>query len=110
MQMLYNSDTYVVVLYEDSTVTEGAAAATVAGAVASPRIVDAAMGMAPPSGWGGYELVDKFAGRGIYLSGSLAETFKLGVDSLIGKGTSEDDIDAYIESYSALMQQPVVLH
>jgi len=96
MQMLYNSDSFAVVLFE------------VGGEAAPP-------GEAKPSGepdlkHGGYEIVDKFAGKEIFISGLLAESFKAGVDALIQTSPSEEDIDAYIERFSALMQQPLVLH
>ena len=89
MQMLYNSDSYAVVVFE--------LPAHMAGGEAGSA--------------GGYEIVDKFAGKETFISGSLAETFKTGVESLIQEETpSEEDIDAYIERFSALMQQPLVLH
>ena len=93
MQMLYNSDSYAVVLFE--VTAEAGAGEPVAS-------VDAARG--------GYEIVDKFAGKEIYISGSLAESFKTGVEALIESSPSEDEIDDYIERFSALMQQPLVLH
>jgi hypothetical protein len=91
MQMLYNSDSYAVVVFE---------VPAEAGAPAA----------APGTGRGGYEIVDKFAGKEIYISGSLAESFKTGVEALIESSPSEEEIDAYIERFSALMQQPLVLH
>ena len=93
MQVLYNSDSYAVVLFE-----------VPADAGADASAVNAAPGR------GGYELVDKFARKEIYLSGTLAESFKTGVESLIRSSPSEEDVDAYIERFSALMQQPLVLH
>jgi len=87
MQMLYNSDSYAVVVFELPAVASGVA------------------------GTGGYEIVDKFAGKETFISGSLAETFKTGVEALIQEDSpSEEDIDDYIASFSALMQQPLVLH
>ncbi len=88
MQMLYNSDSYAVVIFEVPADPEQPAA---------------------PSR-GGYELVDKFAGKQIYISGVLAETFKTGVQAVIDSGPSEEEMDDYIERFSALMQQPLVLH
>lgn len=91
MHMLYNSDSYAVVLFEVPA-EAGALAAT------------------PSPARDGYEIVDKFAGKEIYLSGILAESFKTGVEALIKSSPSEEEIDAYIEGYSALMQQPLVMH
>ena len=95
MQMLYNSDSFAVVLFE-----VGADNAT-AGV---PAVGDHDLKS------GGYEIVDKFAGKEIFISGLLAESFKAGVDALIETSPSEEDMDAYIERFSALMQQPLVLH
>jgi hypothetical protein len=95
MQMLYTSDSYAVVLFE-------------VGAEATPA--GAADGDTADLKRGGYEIVDKFAGKEIFISGLLAESFKAGVDALIQTSPSEEDIDAYIERFSALMQQPLVLH
>ncbi len=59
---------------------------------------------------GGYEIVDKFARKEIYIDGEMAQCFKAGVDALIKTGPSEDDMDDYIARYASLMQQPVVMH
>ena len=90
MQMLYNSDSYAVVVFE--------LPAHMAGGEAGSA--------------GGYEIVDKFAGKETFISGPLAESFKTGVEALIQEdgGTEEDEMDAYLERFTALMQQPLVLH
>ena len=95
MQMLYNSDSFAVVLFE-----VGADNAPAGAAAAGDNDLKR----------GGYEIVDKFAGKEIFISGLLAESFKAGVDALIETSPSEEDIDAYIERFAALMQQPLVLH
>jgi hypothetical protein len=59
---------------------------------------------------GGYEIVDKFAGKETFISGSLAVRFRAGVDALIETSPSEEEIDDYLEGFSALMQQRLVLH
>ena len=41
------------------------------------------------------------------IEGALAESFKLGVQALIEKSTSVEELDAYIGRYSSLMQQPL---
>jgi hypothetical protein len=94
MHMLYNSDSFAVVLFEDPA--------------AQPE------GANPPPtseiGRGGFEIVDKFARKEIYLSGALAQTFRSGVEALIESSPSEEEIDDYIERFSALMQQPLTVH
>ncbi len=88
MQMLYTSDSYVVVRFD----------------------VPGEGGDTPTLGRGGYEIVDKFARKEIFIEGSLAESFKEAVQALIDEGPSEEDIDAYIGRFVPLMQQPLVVH
>ena len=87
MQMLYNSDSFAVVSF-DVPADEGEGALT----------------------RGGYEIVDKFARKEIFIQGALAEQFEQGVQALIETGPSEDEMDAFIERYAVLSQQPLVLH
>lgn len=87
MQMLYNSDSFAVVSF-DVPDTSGAA----------------------PLNRGGYEIVDKFARKEIFLQGALAERFKQGVQELIESSPSEEEMDAYIEGFAELSSQPLVLH
>jgi Protein of unknown function (DUF3567) len=96
MHMLYNSESFVVVLFDVATDT-----GTVPG------------GTTPEGAslrHGGYEIVDKFARKGIFIQGALAESFKQGVEALIETRPSEEEIDTYIERFASLMQQPVILH
>ncbi|MBK6865302.1 MAG: DUF3567 domain-containing protein [Ideonella sp.] len=90
MNMLYNSDSFAVVQFDVPAVAEASGAGDLKR--------------------GGYEIVDKFAGKEIYIEGALAESFKLGVQALIEKSTSVEELDAYIGRYTPLMQQPLVLH
>ena len=94
MQMLYNSDSYAVVLFE------------VGGDAAPP----ADAGATPGPKRGGSEIVDTFAGKETCISGWLAVIFRAGVDALIESSPSEEEMDDYLSGFSALMQQPLVLH
>jgi hypothetical protein len=94
MHMLYNSESYAVVLFD----VPGEVAGSV-GPDREDRLTH-----------GGYEIVDKFARKEIFIQGALAESFKEGVEALIETRPSEEEIDAYIERFSSLMQQPLVLH
>lgn len=87
MQMLYNSDSFAVVSFD----------------------VPDASG-ARPLNRGGYEIVDKFARKEIFLQGALAERFKQGVQELIESSPSEEEMDDYIERFAELSSQPLVLH
>ena len=86
MQMLYNSDSFTVLQIDVPAQGEDAVAR------------------------GGYEIVDKFARKGIFIEGEVAQGFKAGVQALIETGPSEEALDDYIAGYTTLAQQPVVLH
>jgi Protein of unknown function (DUF3567) len=91
MQMLYNSDSFVVVQFE------------------LPDESDAALEQRR----GGYEIVDKFARKEIYLQGAVAESFQRGVQALVEEVPHEEReqrLDDYIAGFVALAQQPVILH
>ena len=95
MHMLYNSDSFVVVLF-DVAADRGDAPARDGTQLHLSR--------------GGYEIVDKFARKEIFLQGALAQSFKEGVEALILTMPSEEEIDDYIGRFASLMQQPVILH
>ena len=101
MQMLYNSDSFAVVQFDmvqaGSTAPSGGSGP---GGTAEPALLT----------HGGYEIVDKFARKEIFLQGAMAESFKTGVEALIETRPSEEEIDDYIERFASLMQQPVILH
>lgn len=91
MQMLYNSDSFAVVVFDvPGESTEGSDNGSL--------------------NRGGYEIVDKFARREIFIEGALAQSFKEGVEALIESQPSEEEIDEYLGRFTVLMQHPVVLH
>ena len=45
-----------------------------------------------------------------YIEGAMAECFKEGVEALIESSPSIEEIDAYLERYASMAQQPVVVH
>jgi hypothetical protein len=87
MEMLYNSENYAVVQFESMADVQSDSPAR-----------------------GGYEIVDKFARKEIYIEGAMAESFKLGVQALIDTSPSEEEMDDYLGRYASLMQHPLVLH
>jgi len=89
MQMLYNSDSFVVVRFDVPT-------------------QEASEGQV--RGRGGYEIVDKLARREIFIEGAVAESFKQGVEALAENDPTEEALDEFIGRYCALAQQPVTLH
>jgi hypothetical protein len=90
MHMLYNSDSFAVVMFE---IPQAGVA-----------------GEEPATSRGGFEIVDKFAKKDIFIEGVVAETFKAGVEALMASKPSEEDIDEYIGRFATLMAQPLVLH
>lgn len=93
MQMLYNSDNYAVVQIELT-------------AEDAPVLPPSVCGLTR----GGYEIVDKFARKELFIEGALAERFKEGVDALIETSPSVEEFDAYLECYACMAQHPVVMH
>lgn len=90
MHMLYNSDSYVVVRFDVPAEQREGASVPVRG---------------------GFEIVDKAAGKEIYIEGALAERFTQGVQALVDKGADSPDVfDDYIAGFASLAQQPVVVH
>lgn len=89
MQMLYDSDHYAVLQFDVTAADE-------------PRAEE------PPRG--GYEIVDKFARKEIFLAGALAESFRRGVQTLMQGNPTQDDVDEFLAGFSGLAHQPVRLH
>jgi hypothetical protein len=89
MQMLYNSDSFAVLQIEFGLTDDDGAGGS----------------------RGGLEIVDKFARKGIFIEGTVAQSFKDGVQALIEGGSpSQEVLDDYIAGYTTLAQQPVHLH
>ncbi len=59
---------------------------------------------------GGYEIVDKFSRKEIFIDGALAVRFREQVQQLIDNEPTMEEIDDFLAGFSSLMQQPVVLH
>ena len=89
MQTLYNSDSFTVVAFEMGTPADAAGPAV-------PR--------------GGYEIVDKFTRKEIFIQGAVAASFQQGVQALVAQGPDVEALDSYIAGYAQLAQQPVLLH
>ena len=89
MQTLYNSDSFTVVAFE----------------MGAP---DDAAGPVLPRG--GYEIVDKFTRKEIFIQGEVAASFQQGVQALVAQGPDEEALDNYIAGFAQLAHQPVLLH
>ena len=59
---------------------------------------------------GGYEIMDKKLRREIFLGGRDAEVFRRNVQELIEQGPTSEEVDEFLQGFSGLMNQPVVLH
>jgi len=103
MQMLYNSDSFAVVLFD-------VAAAVAPQAVLAPADAAVGAGAPEPLSHGGYEIVDKFARKEIYLEGALAQHFREGVAELARNDPTPEQVEEFIAGYTGLPQQPLVLH
>jgi len=60
--------------------------------------------------FGGYEITDKPAKRETFIGGEMAERFRQQVKELIASEPSMEEIDDFLGTYDALMNQPVTLH
>jgi len=98
MQMLYNSDSFVIVEF-DVPVREDAGVASADAGLPRPQLSR-----------GGYEIVDKFARKEIFIDGALAQSFKEAVQAQIQDDPSEEAMDAFIGRYASLMHNPLVYH
>jgi hypothetical protein len=99
MQMLYNSDNYVVVQFDDAVLSVPSAASK------DPAQAQLARG--------GFEIVDKLARTDIFIEGALADRFQRGVQLLVAQspgGATLEALDAYIAGFTGLAQQPLVMH
>ena len=133
MQMLYNSDNFAVVRFDSPALPQHTAADTPPAATppaATPPADAPSAGVTTPAAdtradtqdgaaplpqdmllaRGGYEIVDKFARKEIFLEGAMAQHFKEGVEALIKTSPSEEELDEFIGRFAQLAQQPVVLH
>jgi len=93
MQMLYNSDSFTVLRFDTATATQGG----------PPDLATASLR-------GGFEIMDKFSRKGIFLQGAVAESFQRGVQALVEQGPNPEALDNFLAGYTALAQQPLVLH
>ena len=85
LTVIYNSPQFCVFEFEGSSTTDGRAT-------------------------GGYEIMDKQLRREIFLGGQDAENFRRSVQELIEQGPTSEEVDAFLNGFSGLMTQPVVLH
>lgn len=93
MQLLYDSETFVVVQIH----------ANAPEASAPPPLV-------PQMARHGFEIVDKRSGKEVYLDGSWAEMFKLRLSAWEKDTPTREEVEDTLEGYSGLATTPVALH
>lgn len=58
----------------------------------------------------GFEIVDKRSGKEVYLDGSWAELFQQHLQAWQQNSPTQEEVEATLEQYSGLAQQPVLVH
>jgi hypothetical protein len=90
MQMLYDSDSFVVVHLQANEPAEG-----------EPR---------PPVARHGFEIVDKRSNKEVYLDGSWADAFQRQITAWQEKTPTQEEVEATLDGYAELAQNPLVIH
>lgn len=117
MNLLYNSDQFAVVQIDWPEAPQGDLAESAGEPGQAPAAGPTAAAADEPGAQtlpvlvrGGYEIVDKLARKGLFIEGNLAQQFRLGVQALVDGGPDAEALDAYMARYTALAQQPLVMH
>src|SRR6478752_6052138 len=90
MQMLYDSDAFVVVHMQANEPAEGEPA---------PRIARH-----------GFEIVDKRSNKEVYLDGSWAEAFQRQINAWQLNTPTQEEVESTLDGYAELAQNPLVIH
>ncbi len=61
-------------------------------------------------GQDGLELVDKRISRGTYFQGDVAQKFADAMGAAVGEDASVEHVDEFLDSFSVLLNSPVVFH
>ncbi|MBN9410458.1 MAG: DUF3567 domain-containing protein [Burkholderiales bacterium] len=94
MQMLYDSESFVVVhMQPDEDVQDESTTAVV-----------------PFMARHGFEIVDKRSGKEVYLDGSWAELFQQQIAAWQLNTPTQEEVEDTLEGYAELAQNPVVMH
>jgi Protein of unknown function (DUF3567) len=93
MQLLYNSDSFVVVQIHAN-----------APEASAPRPAVAQLARH------GFEIVDKRSGKEVYLDGSWAEMFQQRLSAWARDTPTQEEVESTLEGYSGLATTPISLH
>jgi hypothetical protein len=97
MQMLYDSESFVVVQIHANA--EQNLPALAGAAPAAPQLAR-----------NGFEIVDKRSGKEVYLDGSWAELFQQRLNVWQQKTPTQEEVEDTLEGYAELAQTPIGLH
>lgn len=92
MQMLYDSESFVVVHVQPNEDEEPVA----------PHL--------PVLARHGFEIVDKRSGKEVYLDGSWAELFQQKIVAWQLNTPTQEEVEDTLEGYAELAQNPVLMH
>ena len=93
MQMLYDSESFVVVHMVPDTAEDDSTGVEV-----------------PQLARHGFEIVDKRSGKEVYLDGSWAEMFQAIILDWQRNTPTQEEVEDMLDSYAGLAQNPVVVH
>lgn len=93
MQMLYDSESFVVVQIHANALEDSAPQPAI------PQLVRH-----------GFEIVDKRSGKEVYLDGSWAELFQERVIAWQKNMPTQEEIEDTLEGYAELAHTPIALH
>lgn len=99
MQMLYDSDSFVVVHMRPDAVEPDEGTVDNGAAEAIPQLARH-----------GFEIVDKRSGKEVYLDGSWAEMFQQHLSAWAKDTPTQEEVENTLESYSGLANTPVSMH
>ena len=112
MNMLYDSESFVVMHFQpEALVDHGSAAQAIRvdASLSQTDFVDADY-KGPKLARNGFEIVDKRSGKEIYLDGSWAELFQAQITEWQRNTPTQEEVEDTLDSYTALAHQPVVVH
>jgi hypothetical protein len=116
MQMLYDSDSFVVVHLQAEPQIESAPQDALQIAMRGMEIepsgqaIDSTEAHPYRLARHGFEIVDKRSGKEVYLDGSWAELFQQQIVAWQVKTPTQDEVEETLERYAQLAQNPVVMH
>lgn len=103
MQTLYDSETYSVTHVLANAEADGKTA------VGERKTVQYPAGV-PLLARHGFEIVDKCAGKEVYLDGSWAELFQQHIVAWQVNTPTQEEVEDTLERYAELAQTPILVH